>query len=169
MATDIQTRLNALLRREIAAAEAASAVAPSAGERHQRALTLATLFRVAILAEKLAAILAAAADPAPKVAPNAAPNAAPKAAPKVASAVASKPVPEPTPIPTKETDMDDDIADDPARMDALRDAIERQLERITGRRESKCSDQGFEPIGGEAADGGLADAGAQSPAAAGDG
>jgi hypothetical protein len=165
MATDIQTRLNALLRREIAAAEAASAEAPGAGERHQRALTLATLFRVAILAEKLAAILAAAADPAPKVAPNA----APKAAPKVASAVASKPVPEPTPIPTKETDMDDDIADDPARMDALRDAIERQLERITGRRESKCSDQGFEPIGGEAADGGLADAGAQGPAAAGDG
>ncbi len=165
MATDIQTRLNALLRREIAAAETASAEAPGAGERHQRALILATLFRVAILAEKLAAILAAATDPTPKVAPKAAPNAAPKAA----SAVASKPALEPTPIPTKETDMDDDITDDPARMDALRDAIERQLERITGRRESKCSDRGFELIGGEAADGELADAGTQGPAAAGDG
>ncbi len=165
MATDIQTRLNALLRREIAAAETASAEAPGAGERHQRALILAPLFRVAILAEKLAAILAAATDPTPKVAPKAAPNAAPKAA----SAVASKPALEPTPVPTKETDMDDDITDDPARMDALRDAIERQLERITGRRESKCSDRGFELIGGEAADGELADAGTQGPAAAGDG
>ena len=175
MEAEMKARLDALLMGEIAAAEAVPTEPPTPRERHQRALTLAVLFRVVILSTTLAKALAApaadAAKPAAKPAPKAPRRAAPAAAP-------------PAPSPANEMDMDDtpqdptadtavDLAADSAgtspRVEALRSTLERRLEGLTGRRESKSCPEGFEWIGAGAADGQLADDGPCGAAAAGGG
>lgn len=177
MEAEMKARLDALLMGEIAAAEAVPTEPLTPRERHQRALTLAVLFRVVILSTTLAKALAApaadAAKPAAKPAPKAPRRAAPAAAP-----------PAPAPSPANEMDMDDtpqdptadsavDFASDSSgtspRVEALRSTLERRLEGLTGRRESKSCPEGFEWIGAGAADSQLADDGPCGAAAAGGG
>ncbi len=167
MDTEIKARLDAWVLREITAAEAIPPAPLTPRERHQRVLTLATLFRVAILSATLGRMLAARVTPAPEPTGPTPPKRPRKAGSRG-----------PAPTPAKETDMDDAAPDDTApdaadedtsRLDALRDAIERRLERLTGRRESKGCPEGFERIGARAADGQLADDGQRRPAAPGGG
>lgn len=130
MTNPYSERLHRLTDQALSHAEAGSADTTL----RQQVAILGALTRIAVNLHRLDALAAAETAEAEADAPPAQP-AEPAEAP-----------PPPSPPPETETDMDAAPAEDPARMDALYHHIERQLERITGRRESRSRDCGYELI-----------------------
>ena len=160
MTNPYSARLHRLTDKALSNAEAGYPDAARQPTALQEVSILGALTRIAVNLHRLDALAAAETSEAAVETPPAQP---------AAPAEAAEAAPPPAPPPETETDMDAAPADDPARMDALYHHIERQLERITGRRESRSRDCGYELI--PAGDGGrhLAVSGPPGATSSGDG
>ena len=163
MTNPYSARLHRLTDKALSNAEAGYPDAARQPTALQEVSILGALTRIAVNLHRLDALAAATAEA------EAPPAQSPQSAEPAEPAEAADAPPPPSPPPETETDMDAAPAEDPARMDALYHHIERQLERITGRRESRSRDCGYELI--PAGDSGrhLAHAGPPGATSSGDG
>lgn len=165
MTNPYSERLHRLTDQALSDAEAGYPDTTPRPTRLQQVAILGTLTRIAVNLHRLDALAAAETAEAAVETPPAQPA-------EPAEPAEAPPLPSPPPPSSQsetETDMDAPPAEDPARMDALYHHIERQLERITGRRESRSRDCGYELI--PAGDGGrhLAVSGPPGATSSGDG